>query len=382
MNLRFQYILGCFTFILVMTKDSNLFSQPLPVPNHIVVAILENHAYTSIIGSSAAPHINALASDPNSALFTQSYAIEHPSQPNYLDLYSGCNQGVTNDNLPTGTPFTTANLGRQLIDAGKTYITYSEGLPSVGYNGATSGNYARKHNPAANWMGTGTNQIPTNTNQPFSAFPTDFNLLPTVCFVDPNMNDDMHNGTDPTTITTGDTWLYNNLNNYIQWAKTHNSLFILTFDEDDNLHSNRIVRIFTGQMVQGGQYPETINHYSILRTIENMYGLTYACNAATVSTISDCWILPSAIDESATVNSSLTVYPNPSTGDFTIEIKNERKDDLVKLAIYNSLGAKIYEDQSHANLRTVHLPDISSGIYLVKVSTDGKNFQKQVTVKK
>src|SRR6478672_9719365 len=102
---------------------------------------------------SAAPYINALAKDPYSTNFTQSYAIVHPSQPNYLDLYSGSNQGATNDNNPPNDPFTTPNLGKQLINALKSYATYSEDLPSVGYNGDTYSNYARKHNPAANWMG-------------------------------------------------------------------------------------------------------------------------------------------------------------------------------------------------------------------------------------
>ena len=148
----------CFCLLILFSGTLSTSVNAQVVPDHVVVLILENHAYTQIIGSTAAPYINALAYDPSSALFTQSYAIEHPSQPNYLDFYSGCNQGITTDNLPTGTPYTTSNLGRQLLDAGKTFVTYSEGLPSVGYNGASSGTYARKHNPAANWMGTGTNQ--------------------------------------------------------------------------------------------------------------------------------------------------------------------------------------------------------------------------------
>ncbi len=128
-------------------------SSTIPTPDHVVILILENHAYSQIIGSTAAPHINALANDASSALFTQSFAIEHPSQPNYLDLYSGSNQGVTDDNIPAGIPFTTPNLGRELIDASLSFTTFSEDLPSVGYNGATSGAYARKHIlPLTGWV--------------------------------------------------------------------------------------------------------------------------------------------------------------------------------------------------------------------------------------
>ena len=300
---------------------STLANAIIPVPDHIVILILENHSYSSIIGSSAAPHINALATDASSALFTQSFGIEHPSQPNYLDLYSGSNQGVTNDNVPANNPFTTLNLGRSLINAGRTFITYSEDLPSVGYNGATSGNYARKHNPAANWMGTGTNQISTTTNQPFTAFPTSANYasLPTVCYVVPNQNNDMHNGTGATTITTGDNWFFNNLNAYVQWAKTHNSLLILTFDEDDASQSNQVTTIITGEKVLAGQYANHIDHYSILRTIEDMYGLPYAGNIS--SPINYCW-KPAARNinfnnpVAATPlqnESQVTVYPNPAS---------------------------------------------------------------------
>jgi hypothetical protein len=257
---------------------------PLPKPDHIVVAIYENHSYEQIIGSFSAPYINSLSNDAYSANFLKSYAITHPSQPNYLDLYSGSNQGVTSDKMPND-PFTTANLGHQLIKASKSFATYSEGLPSVGYNGSSYDAYRRKHNPAANWMGSGLNHVPKTTNQPFTAFPKDFTKLPTVSLVIPDQNNDMHDGS----INTGDTWLKKNLDRYIQWAKTHNSLFILTFDEDDHNYGNHITTIFTGSMVKKGQYSDTISHYNVLRTIENMYGLPYAGNAKNVTTIINCW---------------------------------------------------------------------------------------------
>ena len=257
----------------------------LPKPDHIVIVIEENHAFPQIIGSVNAPYINALATGSNAAKFTKSFAVTHPSQPNYLDLFSGSSQGVTDDRNPPNDPFTTPNLGSQLISAGMSYTTYAESLPTVGYNENTSGAYVRKHNPAANWMGTGVNQIPVTTNQPFTAFPADYTQLPTVSIVIPDENDDMHDGT----ISTGDAWLQTHLDGYIQWAKTHNSLFILTFDEDDDFHHNHIATIFCGSMVKKGRYTNAINHYNVLRTIEDMYALPYAGNAANVTSITSCW---------------------------------------------------------------------------------------------
>lgn len=265
--------------------SQNATTVTLPRPDHIVILVLENHAYSQIIGNSSAPYINSLANSSYSALFTQSYGVTHPSQPNYLNLYSGSAQGVTDNNHPANAPFTTPNLGRQLLNAGKTFATYSESLPSVGWNGDTYGAYRRKHNPVTNWMGTGKNQVPSTTNKPFTYFPADFTKLPTVSIVVPNQNNDMHDGS----IATGDSWVKNHMDSYVQWAKTHNSLFILTFDEDDDLHGNRIVTILSGPMVIGGKYSIKINHYNVLRTIEETYGLPYAGNAANATSITTCW---------------------------------------------------------------------------------------------
>jgi PKD repeat protein len=259
--------------------------------------MLENYGYSNIIGNSNAPHINALVSDPNAALFTQSFALAHPSQPNYIRLFSGNHQGITTDAISTSTPFSTCNLGASLISSGHTFAGYSEDLPSVGSLATTSGSYARKHCPWTNWQGTGTNRLPASVGQKFSSFPISsaYSTLPTVSFVIPNLNDDMHNPTFPTpnysvtAISNGDTWVYNNLTNYINWAKANNSLLILTFDEDDGGSPNKITTIFIGQMVQGGSYSTPINHYNLLRTIEDMYSLPHCDSSAYVAPITNVW---------------------------------------------------------------------------------------------
>ena len=91
-------------------------------------------------------------------------------------------------------------------------------------------------------------------------------------FVIPNLQDDMHDGST----SAGDQWLHDHLDAYAQWASTHNSLLIVTFDEDDGSQANQIPTLFVGQMVGHAQYSETINHFDVLRTIEDMYGLPYA----------------------------------------------------------------------------------------------------------
>ncbi|WP_432585078.1 alkaline phosphatase family protein [Streptomyces sp. HD1123-B1] len=250
----------------------------LPRYDHVVIVPFENKNYTSIKGSSKAPYLNSLASQ--GALATNSFGLTHPSQPNYIGLFSGSQQGVDDDSCPNN--FSTGNLGKQLIDAGKSFTAYSEDLPSAGYTGCKSGDYRRKHAPWADFPTVGN----SSHHLPFSSFPSDYGKLPTVSFVVPDMCHDMHD----CSVETGDTWLKNNLDGYAQWAKTHNSLLIVTFDEDNFTSVNQIYTSFVGANVKTGYASNTqINHYSVLRTLEDMYGLPPLGGAAGKSAISDLW---------------------------------------------------------------------------------------------
>lgn len=280
-------------------------------PDHVVIVMEENHSFSEIIGSSSAPYINSLAQQ--GALFTNSFAIEHPSQPNYLDIFSGSNQGVTNDNCPAG-PFSAANLGSEVIGAGKTFTGFSEDLPSAGSSICTSGAYARKHNPWSDFS-----NVPANSNQPFTSFPTDFTTLPVISFVVPNLNDDMHDGT----IQQGDSWLQTHIDPYVQFAKTHNSLLIVTWDEDDSSMSNQIPTIFFGPMVKQGQFGETIDHFNVLRTLEDLYGLPHAGQSANVSPITDIWNTNQPdFSLSASPNSLTLVQGNSGNSTITVNPVN------------------------------------------------------------
>ncbi|WP_377271200.1 alkaline phosphatase family protein [Peterkaempfera sp. SMS 1(5)a] len=251
----------------------------LPTPDHTVVVVFENHAYTQVIGSSSAPYINSLKS--GGANLTASYAITHPSQPNYFALFSGSTQGITDDSCYTAGFSSAANLASELIAAGKTWASYNETLPSQGSTTCSSGKYARKHNP---WFGF--SNVPTSSAHTFAQFPTDYTTLPQVSFVTPNLCSDMHD----CSVSTGDTWLKNNLGAYATWAKTHNSLLIVTFDEDNSLSGNRITTVLYGQPVAAGSSSATTyNHYNVLRTVEDLYGTSHAGNAASASDITGIW---------------------------------------------------------------------------------------------
>ena len=264
----------------------------LPRFDHIVIVVEENKDYSQIIGpNTPAPYINALAAQ--GMLFTNSHALAHPSQPNYLDLFSGSDQGVLGDACSAATVYPAPDLGGQLIAANFGFAGYSEGLTTAGATACTNTatHYARKHNPWANFSDT---NGPT-TNLPYTSFPTSsasYSALPTVSFVIPNLLNDMHDGPTNTAIQQGDTWLQQNMDAYAQWAKTNNSLLIVTWDENDVQNgdpSNQIPTIFVGQHVQVGTNNTSISHYDMLRTLEDMYGLAPANNAASAADILGVW---------------------------------------------------------------------------------------------
>jgi phosphatidylinositol-3-phosphatase len=247
----------------------------VPRFDHIVVVVEENKPYGKLVGTPDTPFLTSLAA--HGAVLTRSYAVTHPSEPNYLALFSGSTHGLTSDSCPH--QFTGPNLATALIAARHTFTGYSESLPSVGYQGCSSGNYARKHSPWVNFA------LPKAVNQPFTAFPTDLTRLPDVSFVIPNLQDDMHDGS----IAKGDQWLESHLSAYRTWATTHNSLLVVTTDEDDKSDGNHITTILAGAHVKTGRYSARTDHYGVLHTLLDSFGITPFAAAATSPAVTGDW---------------------------------------------------------------------------------------------
>jgi hypothetical protein len=264
----------------------------LPVYDHIVIVVEENKNYEQIIGSPAAPYINGTLKAEGANL-TQMYAEEHHSQGNYFWLFSGSNQNVGfKDDIPL-KPIVASNLGEQLIRTGRSFKGYSEDLPAIGSRVFKSDEpklYARKHAPWISFSNVPNGPtIAHSSNLRFLDFPSDYSSLPTISIVIPNLVNDMHNGSIPDNIMAGDTWLRERINGYYNWAKQHNSLLILTFDENDKKREigltnpgdvepeekNQIVTILAGAHIKPGDYTENkgVTHVNVLRTLEAMYKL-------------------------------------------------------------------------------------------------------------
>jgi acid phosphatase len=222
--------------------------------------------------------MNSLAQQ--GALLTNSHGLFRPSQPNYLALFSGSNQGVTDNNGPRDLG-NRANLGAQLIAAGRSFVGYAEGLPAVGSKVLTSGKYDRKHNPWSDFS-----NVPAASNRPFTDFPSDFTKLPTVGFVVPNEDHNSHDGS----VAAADAWLKAKLGAYAAWAKGHNSVLVVTWDEGDTGDAgNHIPTIVYGANVKAGKYAQAVDHYGLLRTLEDMYALAAVGGAGAAKPIDYVW---------------------------------------------------------------------------------------------
>src|SRR5204862_8062344 len=114
---------------------------------HVVVVVEETTCHAHVVGGSQAAYLNSRTRQYGSA--TQCYANTQPSIGNYMMLPTG--QVLTNDDgqTPQSFPVSANNVVRELLAAGKTWKSYAEDLPSVGYTGGDTGNYAVRHNPLA-----------------------------------------------------------------------------------------------------------------------------------------------------------------------------------------------------------------------------------------
>ena len=265
----------------------------LPNFSHIVVIVMENEEYGSIIGSPDAPYINSLASQ--GALAAQSYAISHPSLPNYLALSGGSTFGVSSDCDPgPGCQATGPGLADQLIGAGISWKGYMEGLPGPCAQ-SDAGEYAVRHDPFVYYptiVAHGCGNV-----VPASQLTADLagGQLPRFAWVTPNLCNDMHDSCGGSAIAHGDAYLHN-LVPQILPALGPGGVVFITFDEGSSnaggglpgAAGGQVTTIAAGAPVKAG-YRSSVHydHYSLLRTIEDAWGLAPLRSAASASGMRD-----------------------------------------------------------------------------------------------
>jgi len=253
-------------------------SGTVPASSHVFVLVEENHSYSGVIGNSAMPYLNSLAS--KYALDTQYFANTHPSIGNYFMLTTG--QILTNNDSFCST-ITNDNVVRHLLTAGKTWKAYAESLPSAGYTGCSAYPYAKKHNPLAFFSDVANSSEKYNV-VPFSAFSSDLanGRLPNFSFIVPNLLDDAHDGS----LNKADAWLKQHIAPLIASPVFQkDGILIIVFDESINSDTQHggghVAAVVIGPKVKRG-YKSTklYQHQSTLKTLMQALGLTSFPGAA------------------------------------------------------------------------------------------------------
>jgi acid phosphatase len=257
----------------------------VPHFRHVILIVFENHGVADVLGNSSAPTFNRL--DSRYATISHYTAVAHPSLPNYLALVSGSTQGIDSD--CTGCLVDGRSLADTLTAAGKTWKTYAEGLPRTGFTGASSGRYAKKHNPFVYFR---RNLTPARLQRvvPLTTFLPDVRSrrLPSFSLVVPDLCHDMHD----CGIATGDKWLAGFLRPLTRRSVLKNSVVFVVFDEatTDIGGGGRVPALAIGPLVRRDVQSSIPNdHYGLLRTIEAGLGLPLLGQSAGARPILGIW---------------------------------------------------------------------------------------------
>jgi hypothetical protein len=252
----------------------------------VAVIVMENHEASAVIGSTHAPYFNGLVKQY--AVASNWFGITHPSLPNYLAMISGSTFGVTSD--CTDCVQNGRSLPDQLDERGISWKTYQEGLPSRCFLGASAGNgYAKKHNPFVYFKSIVNDKERCQRVVPFSELARDeqAGALPRFTFITPDLCNDTHDcGVD-----TGDKFLAQNVPALLN-ALGPSGLMIITYDEGsskagccERAAGGRVATLFAGPLARTTATVETkLNHYSMLRTIEDLFGLEHLGEAGCACT--------------------------------------------------------------------------------------------------
>lgn len=242
--------------------------------DHVVIIVMENKAAAQLLGAEDAPYLNGLAKDY--ALAANYHAITRPSLPNYIALTSGTTAGLTSNCDPAANSCQAdvRTVADETSRSGRGWRMYAEGMPEPCL-ARNSGRYAVKHNPFMYYPSvTDDRESCVNHVVPLDRLDEDLKTaqsLPDYVFITPDMCSDTHD----CPVRTGDDWLSRQVPKILASPAftSQNSLLVVTYDEGSGA-SNQVVTVFAGPAARKGFTSDTrFTHYSLLRTIEDVWGL-------------------------------------------------------------------------------------------------------------
>jgi hypothetical protein len=269
----------------------------IPAADHVFVVVLENHAFSQVIGSPFMPYLNSLAN--GHSLATNYFANPHPSIGNYFMLTTGNIE--TNNDAFTGT-VSSDNIPRAFAAAGKTWKAYMESLPSVGYLGGDVYPYFKHHDPFVYLTDLQPPSAEAGNVVPFTQLTANLNAgsLPNYAFIAPNAEHDAHDcptgGSlclDSDKLTAADNWLKANIDPLIKSPALANSVFVIVFDESLDVDlvngGGKVAMVMTGSHVKTGFKSTTFyQHQSTLRLVLDLLRVAdHPGNSATAPTMQE-----------------------------------------------------------------------------------------------
>jgi len=249
--------------------------QGIPALQHVFVVVFENEAYDEIIGSKEMPYFNELAR--RYALADNYYANSHPSIGNYFMMTAG--QLITRDDSYSLT-VREDNIVRHLIAGGKSWKSYAEDIPAVGYTGEDKRPYVRRHNPLSFFSDVVDDPQQKKNLMPLTQLAEDLRSgsLPNYAFVVPNNLHNLHSCTlggasctEEEQMRLADAWLRESIGPLVESKSFQESgLLLILFDEAEESSKEhgggRIPVIVVGSKVRRGYRSKTLyQHQSALQ---------------------------------------------------------------------------------------------------------------------
>ena len=247
--------------------------------DHVVIVILENQGAREALADA-----NIASLVKGGAWFSNYFGLAHPSLPNYLALVAGSTFGVERDHVPA--PLKSRTIVDRLEQRGLTWKSYAEDYPGKCFLGSVAGEgrltpqakptglYAKKHVPLLAFESIQKNPARCARVVNAREFMRDARSghLPNYSFYSPNVFNDGHD----TSLATASAWLKGFVQSLRGTLGMHQrTLLVVTWDEggeEDSRH-NQVLTIFLGDVVNPGRYDAKLTHYSLLRTIEDNFGL-------------------------------------------------------------------------------------------------------------
>jgi hypothetical protein len=277
----------------------------------VFIIAMENQNWDAIKGSASAPYVNQLINATSSQVsYAEHYSNPpsiHPSEPNYLWMEAGNNFGVTNDNPPSSNhQSTTMHLVNLLEAAGISWRSWQEDISGNDCPLTDVARYAAKHNAAVFFDDVTNNNSATAARciahvRPYSEFAAALtnNAVARYNFITPNLCNDGHDSCAPLNdqIRQSDTWLSNELPPIMQSQAYRDGgiVFVLWEESEPSLTCLSLSPMCPiGFLVispfgKGNGYHNMIayDHSSLLKTVQEIFGVTPLLGHAADAAVSD-----------------------------------------------------------------------------------------------